>query len=66
MRLAGFVFVAIVLLYLSLRVSKLEARVETLVQALALQAAAGTTPSETGTNEERASVKLPPVSDPAS
>jgi hypothetical protein len=37
LRLAGFVFVAIVLLYLSLKVSALEAKLEALVQALALQ-----------------------------
>ena len=36
LRLAGFVFVAIVLLYLSLKVSALEAKLESLVQALAL------------------------------
>lgn len=36
LRLAGFVFVAVVLLYLSLKVSAIEARLETLVQALAL------------------------------
>jgi hypothetical protein len=36
LRLAGFVFVAIVLLYLSLKVSALEAKLEALVQALAL------------------------------
>jgi hypothetical protein len=39
LRLAGFVFVAVVLLYLSLKVSALEARLEALVQALALQQA---------------------------
>jgi len=55
LRLAGFVFVAIVLLYLSLKVSALEAKLEALVQALALRQAppsaderpavpAGTTP----------------------
>jgi hypothetical protein len=37
LRLAGFVFVAIVLLYLSLKVSALEAKLEALVQALALR-----------------------------
>jgi len=36
LRLAGFVFVAVVLLYLSLKVSALEAKLEALVQALAL------------------------------
>jgi len=44
LRLAGFVFVAIVLLYLSLKVSALEARVETLVQALALRETARSAP----------------------
>jgi hypothetical protein len=36
LRLAGFVFVAVVVLYLSLKVSALEAKLEALVRALAL------------------------------
>ena len=39
LRLAGFVSVAMVLLYLSLKVSALEAKLEALVQALALEQA---------------------------
>jgi len=46
MRLAGFVFVAAILLHLSLKTSALERRLEELVQALALRDAdlSGTEP----------------------
>lgn len=48
LRLAGFVFVAIVLLYLSLKVSALEAKLEALVQALALRQLEHDSEEETG------------------
>lgn len=58
LRLAGFVFVAVVLLYLSLKVSALEAKVEALVQALALRDLP--VPPKPASNEAHTTSHLPP------